>query len=400
MSFGVAMISSVFYPSIGGAQRVVLDVSRGLRARGVDVFVVTRHYRGLARYELVDGVPTYRVGWGDRGKAVAALSYIIGALWLLLRLRRRFDVMHCHQMISPMTIGLIAKLLLRRALVVMPHRGGDIGDIAILTKRRRWSGKLRLLAARRWVDAFVCISATIHDELRGVDVSESKLYDIVNGVDVARIAPVDEAHRAALRQTLHLPAGRLIAFAGRLAVEKGLHILLDALPALRERVPDARVLLVGEGDQRAALEAQAKNLGISDSVTFAGSTDDVAPFLQAADAFVLPSSAEGLPVSLLEAMSCALPCVGTDVVGTRELLQDGRNGRLVPFGNASALAAALADALTSPEAPAWGVAARQLVIDHYSLDAVLMRYLDLYATISRWRSGSLHPIDSVQRNPS
>ncbi|HEU5012552.1 MAG TPA: glycosyltransferase family 4 protein [Roseiflexaceae bacterium] len=381
MTFGVAMISSVFFPSIGGAQTVILDVGRKLQERGVPVLVVTRHYQGLARYEEVGGLPTYRVGRGDSNKAVAALSFIQGAVQVLAQQQHRYNVLHCHQMISPMTIGLMAKALVRKPLVVMPHRSGDIGDIGILTQRRPVTGRVRLAAARQQTDAFVCISKAIHDELRGIGVPESKLWDIVNGVDMQRFQPGTAEQRATLRQQLGLPGGPLAIFTGRLVPEKGIDVLLRAWPAVLQHVPDASVVLVGAGEQRAQLEALARQQGIESQVVFAGGSDDVAPFLRAADAFVLPSYAEGLPVALLEAMACGLPCVGTAIDGTRNVIEDGVSGRLVPAGDAAALGRGLVEALASSAAQEWGLHARQKVSRDYSLDAVADAYIAMYTTL-------------------
>ena len=381
MTFGVAMISSVFYPSIGGAQTVILDVGRKLQARDVPVLVVTRHYQGLARYEEVGGLPTYRVGSGDSNKAIAALSFIQGAVQVLAQQQHRYHVLHCHQMISPMTIGLMAKALVRKPLVVMPHRSGDIGDIGILTQRRPVTGRVRLAAARQQTDAFVCISKAIHDELRGIGVPETRLWDIVNGVDMQRFQPTSAEQRATLRQEFGLPACPLVLFTGRLVPEKGIDVLLRAWPAVLQHVPDARVVLVGAGEQQPQLEALARQQGIASRVVFAGGSDNVAPYLRAVDAFVLPSYAEGLPVALLEAMACGLPCVGTVIDGTRNLIEDGTSGRLVPAGDVHALAQGLVEALTSPAAPEWGRQARQRVSRDYSLDAVADTYVNMYTAL-------------------
>ncbi len=376
------MIVSVFYPSIGGAQRVVLETGRGLRARGVDAFVVTRHHRGLARYEEVAGLPTYRVGRGDAGKAVAALSFILGALRLLWRLRARYEVLHCHQMISPMTVGLLARALAGRPLVIMPHRSGPIGDIGVITRRRPLTGRLRLAAARRWGDAFVCISPAIAAELRAAGVPAARLWPIANGVDLERLRPVGSARRAELRHLLGLPAGPLAIYAGRLAPEKGLDVLLAAWPAVLREAPDAYLLLAGAGEQRQALEAQAARLGLGRRVIFAGARDDVAPLLQAADLFVLPSYAEGLPLALLEAMACGLPVVATAVDGTAELVQDGVTGRLVPPHDTEALARGLVEGLASPAAPAWGERGRGLVVRQYGLAQIVGQHLELYRALA------------------
>lgn len=385
MSYGIAMVSSVFYPSIGGAQTHTLRLSQKLKARGVEVLVVTRHYRGLARYEEIGGIPTYRVGAGDGSMAVASATYTLGALRVLAALRHRYDIMHCHLMTSPMTIGLLARPLVRKPLVVNPHRSGAIGDVAVL-KHLVPLGRTRLALARHLADAFVSISRDIREELRGIGVGEEKLWDIPNGVDLAQFSPADPAMRAALRRSLGLPDGPLALFAGRLVQEKGLDVLLNAWPLVLRRLPEAHLLVLGEGDQRAALEAQAHQLGLAGRVGFAGSRDDVAPYLRAADAFVLPSYAEGLPVSLIEAMACGLPCVATAIGGTIRVLEDGATGRLVPAGDPAALAYGLIETLTSPAARRWSDQARQHVARHYSLDAVAERYVQMYETLLRARS--------------
>ncbi|HEX6287608.1 MAG TPA: glycosyltransferase [Herpetosiphonaceae bacterium] len=380
MRFSVAMISSVFYPSIGGAQTHTLRLSQKLKARGVNVLVITRHYEGLARYEEINGIPTYRVGRGEGNLVVAALSYIVGALRVLYAQRQRYDILHCHLMISPMTIGLLARPLVRKPLVINPHGSGKIGDVGFLTHNRPLTGRLRLAAARRWGDAFVSISRDIHGELAGIGVDDRKLWDIPNGVDVDHFHPADQATRAELRRTLSLPPGPLVAYAGRLAPEKGVDVLIDAWPLVLRQMPDAHLLLVGEGEQRAALEAQAQRLGVAGRAIFAGGCADVAPYLRAADAFALPSHSEGMPIALLEAMACGLPCAATAVGGTISVLDDGVTGRLVPAADPDALGAAIVEAL-DPSARAWGEQARRHVVVHYGLDAVAERYIQMYETI-------------------
>lgn len=395
---GVAMITSVFAPSIGGAQRVVLETGRLLRARGVETLVITRHYQGLARYEEVQGLPTYRVGRGDAGKALAAISFILGALWLLWRMRGRYDVLHCHQMISPMTIGLLARALTGRPLVVMPHRSGPIGDIGVLTTRRPFTGRLRIAAARRWANAFVCISPAIRAELRAHGVPDERLWDIANGVDVERFRPASSTEREALRHALKLPTGPLAVFSGRLAAEKGLDVLLNAWPLALAQVPGVHLVLVGAGEQHDALLAQAQRLAIADQATFAGGSDDVAPFLRAANVFVLPSYAEGLPVALLEAMACGLPCVATAIDGTAQVVQNGVTGRLVLPGDPAALANALVEAFTDDASAGWGTQARAAIVRNYALDSVVTQYLALYRALSPRFAERAAPVAPARRD--
>ncbi len=378
---GVAMISSVFYPSIGGAQTHTLRLSQKLMQRGVDVLVVTRHYKGLARYENINGVPTYRVGMGDRNKAIAAITYILGALKVLYAQRHQYKILHCHLMISPMTIGLLARPFLRKPLIINPHRSGALGDIATVMQKRPLLGRLRLAAAQRWGNAFVSISGSIHNELRDIGVTEDQLWDIPNGVDIEQFRPVTIKERTSIRQSLGLPNVPLVLFAGRLVPEKGVDVLLASWPKVLQQEPEAVLVIVGDGEERATLEAQAHELGIASQVLFMGGQTIVAPYLQAADVFVLPSYAEGLPVALLEAMACGIACVATAISGTMQVLEDGVSGRLVPAGNAEALAVGVREALTTAQGQEWSRRARQHIVNHYSLDVIVDTYLHMYETL-------------------
>ncbi len=383
MRFGVAMLANIFYPSIGGAQTHILRLGQKLRARNVDVIVVTRHHKGLAHYEEVGGVPTYRVGNGDRGKALASISYLADAVRLLHQQRRRIDILHAHQMVAPTTIGLLARPLVRAPLLINPHARGPIGDVAVMTQRRPVSGKIRLAMMRRWATGFVSISDDISAELQGVGMDAAKLWDIPNGVDLDLFRPATPEDRHALRAQYGLPDAPLVMFTGRLAHVKGLDVLLNAWKQTLEQVPAARLVLVGEGEERVALEQQARQLGIAEKIIFFGGTTEVATVLRTADVFVLCSRTEGLPVALLEAMATGLPVVATNVGGMAQILRDGKTARLVPVEDANALGRGLADALTLPDAATWGQNARAQVAAEFSLDTVAERHIAMYEALLR-----------------
>jgi glycosyltransferase involved in cell wall biosynthesis len=381
MRIRVAMIASVFYPSIGGAQTHTLRLSQKLQDRGVEVTVVTRHHAGLARFELIDGIPTYRVGSDGGGKAMEAIRYVQGAIRHLQQQRQILDILHCHQMISPMTIGMLAQRLTDTKLVINPHRSGSIGDMGVLTLRRPITGKLRIALAHNMAHAFVCISPAIHQELIEGGIPVAKLWDIANGVDIEAFCPVEPTEQAKLREHLRLPEGPLVVFAGRLAREKGIDVLLRAWPAVIAQIPNARLVIIGQGDERTELEKLVKGLGLTNSVIFTGGTDAVDAYLKAANVFVLPSFAEGFPIALLEAMATQLVCVGTAIDGTMQLIQDQQTGLLVPPGDSVALGKALIHAFHPHEASQWARSARQLVTNRYSLDTVAERYIEMYTAI-------------------
>lgn len=173
--------------------------------------------------------------------------------------------------------------------------------------------------------------------------------------------------------------GALILSVARLVWFKGLHNLIGALPDIARSHPDTRVLLVGDGELRAELEAQARDLGVSHMIVFAGERDDVPDLLRIADIFVLPSVSEGLPISLLEAMAARLPLVASRVGGIPELIEDGRTGRLVPPNDPAALGLAILSFLDDPEASRRaGQAGRARLEECFSQDAMVRKTKALY----------------------
>ena len=192
--------------------------------------------------------------------------------------------------------------------------------------------------------------------------------------------------RSALRDRLGL-RGRVALFAGRLDAQKGLTGLLAAWKDVVARMPEATLVVAGAGPQQAHLTELAASLGLAQRVRFCGMQEDLVPWLQAADLFVLPSLSEGLSNALLEAMACALPCVATRIGGNTELIAEGINGRLVEPGDEAALAEAMASLLSDPEQAAeLGRRARATVTERYPLPMIGRRYLALYDELLTGRS--------------
>jgi glycosyltransferase involved in cell wall biosynthesis len=186
--------------------------------------------------------------------------------------------------------------------------------------------------------------------------------------------------RQSLRQQLGVAATtRVIGTVGRLNWAKDQAGLIRAFRLLRERQPDAVLVLIGDGELRGALQQTAHDEGVADSVHFLGDRNDVRELLQGLDLFVLSSVSEGYSMALLEACAVALPIVATDVGGNGEIVRDGETGRLVPASDAAALAAGMLALLERPaQAAAMAQAARAWVETHGSLETMAARYADLY----------------------
>ena len=201
------------------------------------------------------------------------------------------------------------------------------------------------------VNRLICVSSDARDSFVRAGVPTDKIDVVLNGI-TPQIAISD---RRCVRLELGLPAHALICLTvGRMTEQKGHQYLLQAIPRVISRIPHAYFLWVGAGPLECDLREMAQLLGLNgtqgrDRVHFLGRRDDVPRLIASSDLFVLPSLFEGLPLVVLEAMAKSLPIVGTDVIGTREAIEDGVTGRLVHPCDSSALASAIIEALNCTE---------------------------------------------------
>jgi glycosyltransferase involved in cell wall biosynthesis len=207
--------------------------------------------------------------------------------------------------------------------------------------------------------------------IRDNGLDAARVESVPTGIDAAMFAPLSQ--RAA-RDALQRPPGvPLIGIVATLRSWKGHRFLVDALPRLRRR--DARLIIVGDGPQRVAIEAQVARAKLGDRVTFAGQQAEVARWLAALDVFALPSYAnEGVPQALLQAMFAGIPCVTTDAGGIPEIARDRETACVVRREDAAALAAAIDDVLDDREgSAAMAQRARAVVVPRFGLDTMLDR---------------------------
>lgn len=197
---------------------------------------------------------------------------------------------------------------------------------------------------------------------------------IPNGVDTNRFVP--QPPDAALRRQLDLPDGAPLAgIVAALRPEKNHELALRAMVLVRRQLPNAKLLVIGDGVRRPALEALATELELTDSVRFLGTRPDVPQVLSLVDQVVLCSHMEANPVSLLEAMAAGKPVVATRVGSVGEAVPDGSAGYLVTPGSAEELAARMIELWTDPQRRAtMGAAARQHVVQNWSVDRMIDGY--------------------------
>jgi glycosyltransferase involved in cell wall biosynthesis len=222
----------------------------------------------------------------------------------------------------------------------------------------------------------VCISDFARSQLMAFAEEEhwAKLHVVHCGVDPGTFAPVHRDGRE--------PPLRLLSV-GRLTQVKGQAVLIDAIAQLRERGVEVAVDVVGDGPKRADLERIAADSGVADRVTFAGAIgqDRIRSYYDRADAFAISSFAEGIPVVLMEAMASELPVVAPGVMGIRELVHDGDNGRVVRPGRADELADAIEELARDPERRReLGRAGRHTVQAEFDIAASARELAELFDT--------------------
>lgn len=316
---------------VNGAVKITAELARRWAGHGARLVAVKRLRDGDAM-PLPPGARATTLARADRIGGTAAVP----ASLRLVRLAGRSDAVVVGSEIGiGLLLGWAAARLTRRPLVIGVHADLDDALQEWVAPRRR-----RLLrAVHRRADLVICVEEELVGAVLRNGVDPARVAVVPNGVDVAAVR-----RAAAGPDPLPDVRGPIVVATGRLAPQKATDLLIRAHARIVAGVPHT-VLLLNDGPDEPGLHALASELGVEDSVVFAGRVPPH-PVVARADAFCLPSRHEGLPLALLEAMALATPTIAADCsAGVRAALDHGRAGRLVPVGDVDALATALRDHL-------------------------------------------------------
>jgi glycosyltransferase involved in cell wall biosynthesis len=245
----------------------------------------------------------------------------------------RFDILHAHLPLAD-SIGRIAGKIAGIPVIMTTEHGQYL-----------WKSRSHLWLERmlnRITDMRICVSRDVLEiRNRREWTPMNKLTYIPNGIDADLFKEPRKGRAAVMGEFGWRPDDALIVSVGRLVEEKNYPLLLEAVSLLRDRLPDIRCLLVGDGRCREEIESRAKELDLGENLHMAGSRNDVPSILDAANLFVMSSDNEGLPVALLEAMAAEKAIVATSVGGIPDAIRDGENGLLVPPRDGPALASVM-----------------------------------------------------------
>ena len=385
----VLFITRRFWPLLGGAETVIGNLSAGLVARGGRATILTAQWDPQWPREIVHrSVRVVRLPQAP-DRVLGTWQYMRELAAWLRRHRGEFDVVYVSQLKHDAYVAVRAGRRLGFPVILRAPGAGLTGDCHWHeTGRcgRRIRRRIRRLHPSR--GAVIAPSPAIEAELLAAGFSAEQIVRLDSGVPIPE-ARTPESRRqardniAAANPALSLfTETPLAVYTGRLHEAKGLAHLVAAWSQVMRQRPSARLWLVGEGPQHAALEGQIQARSLSGRVVLVGSFDYVEDLLLAADLFILPSFEEGLSIALLEAMASGLPTVATDIPGNRLVVQNEVTGLLVPVGDAAALAKAAERVFAQPDwAAGLGAAARRRIEEHYSLDRMIDDHLTLFGRL-------------------
>jgi len=335
---------------LGGAQTVVLELARHLNRDHFHLEIAGLHGQGPFREELENtGVPVHVLSPGKWPPA-----YLVNFPALLAR--GRFDIVHCHLFASNW-LGKPLTRLLQPGVKLVSH---DHCNDAL-----RWRNRMALLLdawTNQCSDRILAVSESTREFLlRYEDVDREKVTTLHNGIDTELFVPADPAGKKAARLALGLPAEEfLVLGVGRLVEQKNFRGFLRVAQSVLERQGGLQFAIAGEGPQREELQTRIRESGCQNQIRLLGFVKDRVALMQTADVLFLPSLFEGMPMTLLEAMSCGLPVVGSAVDGVSEALGSGGEGWLFDAADEASFRTTLLRLKNDPDlGPSLGKSLRQ-----------------------------------------
>lgn len=382
-SFSFLLICQTYPPVIGGSEIEAQRVCSALIRQGHRVTVVCAGGDPMPPLrDWIDpqGVPVrmYARRWeGTLKNVVFALHVATMLIWE----RRKYQFVYFLMQGLHVAAGLPVARLLNKP-IVMKIAGS--GVVPIMYSSRTGRQELRWMS--RWAKRILILNEGMRKEAIDYGISPDQIVWMPNPVDTTEFSPATEDGQRELRARFGISQSALVVlYSGRLAPEKALPTLLDAFALVVKDIPDAMLILVGDGVLRLALVEQARRLGLYENhIRFTGrvNPEEVCDWLKIATVFTLVSPSEGFPCALEEAMSTGLPSVVSDIPANRQLVENGLHGILVAVGDTQKIAESVVRLLQDASLRRrMGEAAREHIMDNYSTNHIVNRYEALFREI-------------------
>jgi glycosyltransferase involved in cell wall biosynthesis len=382
------MVTGAYFPELSGGGLQARNVVKAL-ARDVHFVVITTSIKpSLPAVASEDGVAVHRIHV-DPSSVASKIAAAIRLGRVFVATRREFDIVNLHGFSQKAVLLRLLAVVFRKRFVLTLQTGGHDEPEAA-----RRAGRLTDWAYRG-ADLYLSVSPGLSRALLASGLDSTRLRQVCNAVDTVRFRPADAADRAALRDAIDLPRDRrVVLFVGYFSRDKRPDALFEAWSALPTAlVEQSTIVFVGatrpdyaevDGGLADRIRQAARDRHLEDHLRFVESTIEIEQYYRAADVYVLPSIREGLPIALLEAMACGLPCIASTLPGSTDtLIESERNGLLVPPDDRAALTAALSTVLSNPETAArLGAAARNTIESRYSIAMTAAAWLDAYRSLA------------------
>lgn len=356
---------------LGGLQRVVNLMIRRIDKEQFEPYLCCLDRGGVFFDELgMESVPRYILG---RRPGPFDFRLFLN-LYRILK-KNKIDIIHSQNGCSFYS-ALAGRLAGVKAIVHTDH-----GRLVPDRKVAKWEDRIASLM----MDRFIGVSEDLTEYLASqVKISIKKLMTIVNGVDTQRFVPLEPEAREKARAVYGFdPGDKILGTVCRLDPVKNLELLIGNMPNICKAVPNCKALIVGDGPAEPHLRNYAKSLGLDNKVIFAGRSSEIEKVLPIFDLYVNTSLSEGTSMTILEAMSCGLPVVASDVGGNPSLV-DSSNGSLFPAGNRKIFEQKVVDFLNSTDGLAeLGRASRKKAETNFSFDRVVKQYEELYLSLKQ-----------------
>jgi glycosyltransferase involved in cell wall biosynthesis len=349
----------------GGAQEHLYSLLTRIDRSRYDASVVALSPGSAVRKLQREGIPVLVIDDADDAIAVGALAAHLAAV--------RPDVIHNH-MYRAELVGTRAAI----ALGLVGDRRPYVVSTVHSSRVRSAEDREQLRRLTPHMDQLIAVSHAMEQKIVDEGRATAPVRLVYNGVDLERYEHQEPC--CTLRDDYGMePGSQIVGVVARLEPEKGHPTLLEAWPLVLHEVPDAYLLVVGEGSRKAELERQARDLRIAHRVVFTGRRDDVPAVTAALDVAVLPSYREAQGLTILEAMALSRPVVASNVGGIPEVIEDGVTGVLVPPHDARALATAIVRVLTDhPFADTIARAGHDLVHDRFCVELMVKAIETVY----------------------
>lgn len=377
-SVRVLMVSGLFSPYTGGAEKQAEKLGYKLISKGAEITMITgRWTSALSSAEIISGIqvirlPTASLWFNVKGlRKIQRFIFLWNVYRFIMKNHKNYDIIHCHTAQQHAAVAAIAAKRVGLPCIAKTSSSGLTGDIRVM--RSYLEGNWLSAKLKRFISLIVYTSDEAKKEFLAFGIPESKLCFIPNGVEVPKI-------NGKITNSSNIKTLLVVA---RLSFEKGIDVLLDALEKLHlseKEIPEYEVLIAGDGPMKVELQSKAKSLEGLVNIKFLGNVSDTEELYSRSDIFILPSRCEGMSNALLEAMSYGLTCIVTNV-GSNERVSDfGKYAIVVDSDNSDLLSMSILNVLEGSDNISHNEVQKH-IMNNYSIDSVANQYFHLYSLL-------------------